>query len=107
MFDPLAGQGEGQFFLSLRVNSCADSFVSDPPSCQCTAPTQICAYGKDAKSICRKRVGLTEGGMETRKHCTLGDNKLGSAVPLWLLDFPRDSSPNFPCIALGQESYLI
>ena len=33
-FDPLAGQGEGHFFfLSLRVNSCADFFMPDPPSC--------------------------------------------------------------------------
>ena len=31
--------------------------------------------------------------------------KLGSAV-LWLLAFLVDSSPNFPCIALGQESYV-
>ena len=36
-----------------------------------------------------KRVGLTAGGMETRKHCIgcmKGGNKLGSAV-LWLLAF--------------------
>ena len=40
-FDPLAGQGEEQFFypsesslvLSLSVISCADLFVPDPPSC--------------------------------------------------------------------------
>ena len=31
-FDPLAGQGKKQFFLSLRVNTCADLFVPDPPS---------------------------------------------------------------------------
>ena len=31
---------------------------------------------------------------------------LGGAV-LWLLAFPGESSPIFPCIALGQESYLI
>ena len=30
-FDPLAGQGEEYIFLSLRVNSCADLFVPDPP----------------------------------------------------------------------------
>ena len=26
-FDPVVGQGEGHFFLTLRVNSCADLFV--------------------------------------------------------------------------------
>ena len=37
-FDPLAEQGEEQFFLYLRVNSCADLFVPDPPSCVWHAP---------------------------------------------------------------------
>ena len=32
-FDPLAGQGDGQFFLSFRVNPCADVFVPELPSC--------------------------------------------------------------------------
>ena len=32
-FDPLAGQGEGQFFCLSRVHSCADLFVPGPPSC--------------------------------------------------------------------------
>ena len=41
-FDPLAGQGEKQFFLSLRVNSCADLFVPEPPFV-CTTRTQVCA----------------------------------------------------------------
>ena len=42
-FDHLAGQGEGQLFvLSLRVNSSAHLFVSDPLFV-CTAHTQICA----------------------------------------------------------------
>ena len=32
-FEPLPGQGEGQFFLPVRVNSsCADLIVPDPPS---------------------------------------------------------------------------
>ena len=62
-------------FLSLRVNSCADLFVPDP-SFMCTARTQICAHVKNPISICRKRVGITAGGMETRKHCTQ-DTKAG------------------------------
>ena len=37
-FYPLAGQGEGQFFLSLRVNSHAELFVPDPPLCVQHAP---------------------------------------------------------------------
>ena len=40
-FDPVAGQGVGQF-LSLQVNSCADFFVSDPPSCLWHAPKFVC-----------------------------------------------------------------
>ena len=64
-FDPLAGQGENQFFSSLRVNSCADLFVPDPPFVF-TARTQICEHVKDPISICRKRVDLTAGGMETQ-----------------------------------------
>ena len=84
-FDPLAEQGKGQFFVSLLllVNSCADLFVPDP-SFVCTTRTQMCAHVKDLISICRKRVGITAGGMETRKHYTQG-KKLGSAVLHWLL----------------------
>ena len=59
-----------QFFLSLRVNSCADLFVPDPLSCVCTARTQSHAHVRDPIPICRKRVGLTAGSMETRKQCT-------------------------------------
>ena len=32
--------------------------------------------------------------------------KLGSAVP-WLLAFPGQSSPNFPCVTLGQKRDII
>ena len=50
---------------------------------------------------CRIWVGLTASGMKTHKPCTLGWKKgIGSRV-LW------ESNPSFPCIALGQESYLI
>ena len=42
------------------------------PPFVCAARTQICVHVKDPISICRKRVGLTAGGMETRKHCTQG-----------------------------------
>ena len=42
--------------------------------------------------------------METPKHCTQEKpDKLSIAVP-WLLVFPTESSPNYLCIALGQES---
>ena len=88
--------------MSLRVNSCADLIVPDPPLCVCvrTARTQIYAHVKDPISICYKRLGLTAGGMKTQKHCTQGTKKkLGSAV-LWLLAFPGESSPNFLCLAL-------
>ena len=41
--------------------------------------------------------------MDTRKHCIQEENRLDSAV-LRLFAFPGDSSP---CIALGQDSYVI
>ena len=31
-FDPLAERGEGPFFLSFRINSCADWFAPEPSS---------------------------------------------------------------------------
>ena len=72
--DPLVGAGYGTVFLSLRVKSRADLFVPDPPFV-CTAHPQICAHlhFKDPVSICDKRVFLTAGGMETRKHDTQGE----------------------------------
>ena len=94
-------------------------FVHPCPPFVCAARTQICVHVKHPISICRKRVGITAGGMETRKYCTEGEgmagggggggggrdrNMLGSAV-LWLLAFPEESSPNFQCIALEQESF--
>ena len=39
-FDPLAGQVE-KVFLTLRVNSCADLFVPDSPSCVWHAHTFV------------------------------------------------------------------
>ena len=57
----------------------------------CTTRTQICAHIKDPISICRKRIGLTAGGMETRKHCTQGKEEkswLALYDVLWLLAFP-------------------
>ena len=38
--------------------------------------------------------------------CAQGKKNLGIAV-LWLLAFPEESSTNFLCISLGQESYQI
>ena len=72
------------------------------PPFVCTAHTQMCPHVKDPISMCRKRVGLTASDMETQKHCTQKERKKAG-----LLAFPRKSSPSFPCIALGQDSYLI
>ena len=41
-FDPLAGQGEGQFFCPPRDNSCVDLFVPDPHFCVRHAPKFVC-----------------------------------------------------------------
>ena len=90
------------------------------------AHPQMCAHVKDPISICkcngtsqcRERVGITTDGMETRKQCAqvtktkkARKKPLGSAIPC-LFAYPwgerwGGGSPNFPCIALGQHSYLI
>ena len=88
-FDPLPGQGEGQFFvlLSFRVISCADFFVPEPPFV-CTACTQIRAHVIDPISICPKRVGLTAGRFWKHENTAhRGGKKLVSAE-VWLLAFP-------------------
>ena len=86
-------------FLSLQVNACADLFVPDLPSECMHAPKCVCTLKILYSSVVRVR--LTDGGMKTLH---IG-KKLGIAV-LWLLTFPRKSSPNCPCVGLGQESYL-
>ena len=53
-----------QYSYTLKAKS--DLFVPDPPSCVRHA------HVKDPISICCKRVVLTAGGMENRKHRTRG-----------------------------------
>ena len=43
----------------------------------------MCAHVKDPISICCKRVGLTAGGMETRKHCRNGEKKELGIAPFY------------------------
>ena len=63
------------------------------------ARTQICAHVKDHISICRKRVGLTAGGMDARKRCTHERKKA----------FSRGKQPEFPvhCIGTRKLSNII
>ena len=81
-----------------------------PPSCL-QHTHNFCAHVKDPIFICRKRVGLTAGGMQDTKTRTTGKQKEKSWVAravIWLLTFLRKSSLNFPpCIALGRDSHLI
>ena len=75
-FDPLSGgQSEESLFLSLRVNSYADVFVLDRPSCvgyirhahrflRTLRPMSICRKKKKIKKE-EKKVGLTAGTMKT------------------------------------------
>ena len=106
-FDPLALQGEEQtVLLSLRVNSCADLFVPDPPSCERHAPTFVHRLKIPYPSVV-KRVGSHSRWYGNTKTLHTGKkNKSGSAV-LWLLAFRGESSLNFPSIALGQENDLL
>ena len=111
-FDPPVRQGGIQFVLSLQVNACADWFVPDPPSWVRHAPKFVRTL--KISSFCCKRVGLTADSITPPKTVHTGGERLGgeggggscSAV-LWLLAFPRESSPNSPCITLGQDNYLI
>ena len=110
VFDPLAEQGEGQLFcpsVSTLVQTC---LYLNRIREQATARTHICADVKDPIPICRKRVGLTDGRLKTPKHCTQGKkdalkNKTKTKknlrnTVLWLLAFPEESSPNFPCVTI-------
>ena len=67
-FNPLVGQVmKGSFvFLFLRVSSCADLFVPDPPSCVRHAPKCGLTLKIPYSSVVNKRVGLTAGGMVTQ-----------------------------------------
>ena len=60
----------------------------------------MCTNVKDPISICRERFGITAGVMETRKQCTQGEKKAGSAV-LRLLPFSGENSLNFPVQRIG------
>ena len=104
-----SGAGYQTIILSLRVNSCADFVVPDPSP----SPLRVygmhpnCAHVKNPISIFSKRTGLTARGIGTRKDYTRKRKfKLGNVV-LWLLAFARKSIPKFPCIALGNERYVI
>ena len=78
-----AGWGWETVFLSLRVNSCADLFVLDPPSCVYTAHTQNCVHVKDPICICHKIVTPIAVGMETWKHCTQDGKKEREKLATW------------------------
>ena len=93
-------------FLSVRAHSCVDLSAPDPPFVH-MARTRIFAHVKDLISICCKRVGLTAGEMETGKHSTLWKNKKKlPALYYGCLLSSGESSPNFLCIALGQDIFL-
>ena len=53
--------------------------------------------------VVKEPVGLTAGGVETRKHCTHEITMLQGSAVLWLLAFPPgESSPNqFPVHCIG------
>ena len=90
-FDPLVGQGEGQFFFSFE-----STLVQ---TCLCL--TSLCVYGMHP-NLCTLNIPypsiIKAGGLETWKHCTHAkkkkEKKMGSIV-VWLLTFPRESSPKF------------
>ena len=79
VFNPLVGQDEGQL---LRVNSCADLFVPEPPHlCACyRSHIPHLSYGLlDLKQSINQTASIIKDEasqpMETRKHCTQGKKK--------------------------------
>ena len=105
-FDLMAGTDGGQFFCS-SGSTLVQTCLCLTPLFVYTARTHICTHVKDPISICRKRVGLAACDIETRKHCTQEKKTTLVSTVQWLLTFPGESSPNFSCIALGQESCKI
>ena len=109
-FDPLvtgAGWGTVVFCVypseSTLVQTCL--CLTPPPLSPlfiCTERTHMCAHLKDPISVCRKRVGLTAGRMETLQ---TGGKKLGIAPYYGCSLSPRKAVRISR--ALGQESCLI
>ena len=101
-FDYLAGQSEN-FFMSLRINSCADLFVPNALSCVQHAPKFVRTLKIPYSSVVEMLASA--GGINTKTLHTGERRKknLCNAV-LWLLSFRGESSPNFSCIAWGQEN---
>ena len=65
---PWLGRVRDIFFCPSELTLVQTCLYMDPASCV-MARTQICAHVKDPLSICRKRVGLTAGGILTHKYC--------------------------------------
>ena len=63
----MAGQG-GRQVLCPSESTLVQVCLCLTPVRVCTARTQMCTHVKDPISICCKRVGLTDGGIKTRKH---------------------------------------
>ena len=71
-------------------------------TCLCLTPlrvygkarTQMCAHVKDPIAICRKSVGLTDGGTETRTHCTQEKEEAGKRRTM-AARFPQGKQPEF------------
>ena len=78
--DPPVGLGDGQCSCPSESTLVQTLFAPNPPPplpppppppspFVCTARIQICARVEAPVCTCRKRLGLTAGGMETRNHC--------------------------------------
>ena len=84
-----------------QVNSCADLLVPEHHSCVYRTHQNVW-HVKDYYIPYRSVVKEQADGMEPQKHCTKGEKKQGSTV-LWLLAFPRESSPNCPALHWDKE----
>ena len=64
-FDPLAGQDNDQFFCPSESTLVQTCLCLNPHRVRHTP--KFCVHIQDPIAICRKRVGLTAGGMVTQK----------------------------------------
>ena len=81
---------------------CADSL-----SVVCPPPVCIRTHKNDHVRRLKILQSMSEFGRLRKRENTALRKKPHKSALLWLLAFPGESNLNFPCIALGQERYII
>ena len=99
---------QGFFLLSCRVNSCADLFVPESPSCVRHAPKVMRTLKIPYPSVVKESRPRSQPVVWRHENTAHKKTKSGSAL-LWLLAFPRGKQPKFPvhCTGTRKLSNLI